>query len=158
MQIYTAGAGNRVALVRAELNYSAISLARTLAPNASETTLRRHAKKILDIETGAVKPQPEFLSALAKLAGVNAQWLQTGAANFHRDSDIVDVPGVAQGIRAHRLAKAMSCSALSRASGLGDTAQNISRLENKTHRPRVSTLKRISDALRVSLKDLMPRG
>lgn len=158
MQIYTAGAGTRVALVRADMGYSAISLARSLAPNASETTLRRHAKKILAIETGAVKPQAEFLSALAKLANVNAQWLQTGAANFNCSTDIVDVPGIAQGIRVHRLAKGMSSSALSRASGLGNTAQNITRLENKTHRPRVATLRRITEALSVPVKDLLPRG
>lgn len=141
------GYGKRVAMVRVAKGMSKVGFAKqALSPNASAQNIGR-------IEDEAVTPRLDTLRKIASFGGVDLTWLAEGKVPV-KPTDVVRLPGVGQRIAAARQSRNLTCLALAKASQLGSSSKNVSRLETGECYPRRSTLMRIAKSLKVSYKSL----
>lgn len=137
------GYGRRVAAVRQDVAFSQHLFAcMALSDNASANNIGR-------IEREDVTPRIQTVAKIASFGGVSLDWLLTGNLNL-RPNDIVKVPGVGQRIAQVRKQRGLTMLQLAKKAELGDSAQNVRRLEIRKHQPRKATLAKIAKALNVS--------
>lgn len=137
------GLATRIALVRADTGMTQHVFARmALSPNAS-------AKNIGRLEQGEVSPRKETLAKLASFADVSEDWLLTGNVPLHATRR-VRTAGFGARVREARLQRGLSARALAKSAGLGASAKNVTRLENREHLPTGNTVIRLAQALNVN--------
>lgn len=137
------GLAQRIALLRADTGMTQEVFARmALSPNAS-------AKNIGRLEQGEVTPRKTTLAKLASFADVSEGWLLTGNVPLH-STRRVRTAGFGARLRKARLEQGMSARALAMYAGLGASAKNVTRLENREHLPTGRTVIRLAQALNVS--------
>lgn len=142
------GYGRRVSAIRKDLGMSKREFAvLTLSPKAS-------AKNIGRIEAEEVIPLPETLNKISAVTGVSSEWVRTGQIDLG-DNAVVRVPGLGRRIEKLRKQRGMSCLALAREAGLGNTSKNIRRIEQGEVRPRTMTLRKIAPCLGTTVEKLV---
>lgn len=90
---------------------------------------------------------------ICNLFDVDMDWLVTGSAKLSGE-DIVRVPGIGARIMAFRQFKGMSAFQLSKQSGLGECSTNVTRLEQRKHRPRMATVRKLAKSLNIRSTNL----
>lgn len=137
------GFGARVQEVRADTLFGKQIFARmVLSEEAS-------AKNISRIENEEVTPRINTMSKIACFGGVSLDWLLTGRIEVG-PTQVVKTAGVGRRIQRLRTQKGLSRYALSQKAGLGNSSQNIRRLELRHHLPRKATLEKLAAVLGVS--------
>lgn len=133
--VLTDGYGIRLQTARLACGYSQLELARAaLSEKAS-------ARNIWRIERQEVCPTKDTLLRICAKLQISPAWLFYDIPPDASDTTILRVPGISQRY-------------LARITGLGDTAQNVGRIEKAQVYPRLGTVRRISRALRVPLPKL----
>lgn len=146
--VLTDGYGIRLQTARLACGYSQLELARAaLSEKAS-------ARNIWRIERQEVCPTKDTLLRICAKLQISPAWLFYDIPPDASDTTILRVPGIGERIREARLRKGYSQRYLARITGLGDTAQNVGRIEKAQVYPRLGTVRRISRALRVPLPKL----
>ena len=142
----TQGFGLRIKNLRmaAQLNKTEFS---RIVLNVSST------RRLTALESEAGMPTAAELKSIAQLSGVPESWIARGTYRYAAN-DILDIMGIGSRIRKARQQRGITMNALSRNIKLGNTSQNIRRLEIEVHSPRVHTLKRIAKELKVPFRSL----
>lgn len=139
--------GRRIQMIRIEAGLNPAQFAKeVLGKNAKGATITR-------IENNQKQIPINLSNKICEKYDTDLEWLLTGAAKLN-DFDIVRVPGIGSRIQAYRQLKNMTRHDLSADSGLGDTPQNVTRLENNRHRPRMGTVRKLSKVLGVRSTNL----
>lgn len=140
---YASGYGRRISQIRNDMGMSRQWFAQLmLSPCASGQNIRR-------IELEDVTPKPETLERIADRTGISLSWITTGKVKIEPNK-VVNVAGIGERIRNLRQSKGMSAVGLARKAKLGNTAKNVTRLEDREHLPRGRTVARLAKALNVS--------
>lgn len=107
-----------------------------------------NATNISRLEDGTVaNPRPQTIERLAAAVNVSAHWLRTG--RLADNENIVRTIGVGGRIRLEREIQGLSARELAKRSGLGESAENVRRIERADCHPTRATLQRIAEALQV---------
>lgn len=139
--------GRRIQMIRLEAGLTTAEFAKEIfGKNAKGAT-------VVKVEEDSKNIPINLSNKICDRFDIDLEWLLTGKAEL-KDFDIVRVPGVSDRIKAYREFCGMSKRELSADSGLGNTPQNVTRLENKTHRPRMATIRKLSKVLRVRSTNL----
>ena len=147
MTTFIKGYGRRIAAIRTATGLGKQAFARkVLSPNAS-------ARNISRLENEEVLPRSSTLQKLAAFGGVTPEWLSQGICAL-KPTDLVGAAGVGNRIAEARKQAGMSALSLAKTAGLGETAQNVRRIEVGTHRPTLGTVTKIASALRVPVTQL----
>lgn len=105
-----------------------------------------NATNIGRLEDGNVaNPRAETLSRIAAATEVSVDWLTHGLIG--EDEHTVKVAGIGARIQKAREHAGMSARALATESGLGESAQNVRRLERGNSYPTLGTVERIAYVL-----------
>lgn len=147
MTTFIKGYGQRISAIRTASGLGKEAFARVVLSSGAS------AKNISRIENEEVLPRNATLQKLASFGGVDTTWLTEGRCVL-KPSDIVQAEGVGERIAAARKAAGVSALTLAKAAGLGNTSQNVLRLENGAHRPKLGTVAKIARALHVPVTQL----
>lgn len=142
------GYGARLHDARLALGYSQLRLAR------AALSLGASAKNIGRIERQEVTPTKETLMRICSVLNIDPAWLLYGINPDAGINTVLKVPGIGTRIREARVRKDFSQKALARMAGLGNSAQNVGRIEKALVNPRLGTVKRLSKVLGVPIAKL----